>query len=81
MLFRSEQQNHLIHKQLEFELMHWNMLLFALGILLAIALIAFLVFRNLQDEKMFERELDEKDILSIHRHKDVHRKFDKFGSK
>jgi len=61
--------------------MNWHTLLFALGILSAIALIAFLVYRNLKDEKKFERELDENDIHSIYQHKDVHGKFDKFDSK
>ena len=56
-------------------------LLFIGGALVAIIFIAWLVYRNLKDEKKFERELDEKDIRSIHQHKDVHEKFDKFGCK
>ena len=44
----------------------------------AAILIAWLVYRNLKDEKKFEQELDEEDIRSIHQHKDAHEKFDKF---
>jgi len=61
--------------------MNEKTILFALVILSFIALIAYLVYRNLKDEKKFERDLDEKDMRRIHQNKDVHEKFDKFGNK
>jgi len=55
-------------------------LLFTGCALAAVILIAWLVYRNLKDEKKFEQELDEEDIRSIQQGKDVHEKFDKFGN-
>ena len=46
------------------------MLLIVLGILAAVALVVFLVYRNLKDEKKFEREIDEKDEHRIRHYKE-----------
>ena len=56
-------------------------LLFIGGMLMAIIFIAWLVYRNLKDEKKFERELDERDMGGNHGHKDVLEGIDEFDGK
>ncbi len=56
-------------------------LLFIGGALVGIIFIGWLVYRNLKDEKKFERELDEKDMGSNHQHTDVLEELDEFDGK